>query len=157
MALDPDLSGRRFPPTEPYDVSRHEIAEFAAAVGYAGPPGDDAPPTFPIVIAFRAMTALMRDPEVGIELRNVVHADQRFESSRPVRAGDVLTARLQVEKLRHLAGTDIITTRSDITAADGEHVCSAYATLAHRSGEERSEERVGTERDSGHRSGEEGA
>ncbi|UPK75847.1 MaoC family dehydratase N-terminal domain-containing protein [Nocardioidaceae bacterium SCSIO 66511] len=133
MALDPELVGRTFPPTAPYDVSRHEIAEFAAAVGYAEA-GDEAPPTFPIVIAFKAMTALMGDPEVGIELRNVVHADQRFVSERAIRAGDVLTAQLQVEKLRHMAGTDIITTRSDIVAADGEHVCSAYATLAHKSG-----------------------
>lgn len=131
MALDPELAGRTFPPTEPYDVSRHEIAEFAAAVGYADV-SDDAPPTFPIVIAFKAMTALMRDPEVGIELRNVVHADQRFDSARPIRAGDVLTAQLQIEKLRHMAGTDIITTRSDIVTTDGERVCSAYATLAHR-------------------------
>ncbi|MDN5855859.1 MAG: MaoC family dehydratase N-terminal domain-containing protein [Actinomycetia bacterium] len=134
MPLDPELAGRTFPPTEPYDVSRHEIAEFAAAVGYADP-ADDAPPTFPIVIAFKAMTALMHDPEVGIELRNVVHADQRFESVRPIRAGDVLIAQLQIEKLRHMAGTDIIATRSDITTTDGEHVCSAYATLAHKSAE----------------------
>lgn len=136
MALDPSLIGRTFPPTEPYDVSRHEIAEFASAIGYLDPRGDVAPPTFPIVIAFRAMTALMHDPEVGIELRNVVHADQRFDARRPVRAGDVLTAELQIEKLRHMAGTDIISTRSDIATTDGEHVCSAYATLAHRSSEE---------------------
>lgn len=134
MPLDPELAGRTFPPTEPYDVSRHEIAEFAAAVGYPEP-ADDAPPTFPIVIAFKAMTALMHDPEVGIELRNVVHADQRFESLRPIRAGDVLTAQLTVEKLRHMAGTDIISTRSDIATTDGEHVCSAYATLAHKASE----------------------
>ncbi|UYM03706.1 FAS1-like dehydratase domain-containing protein [Solicola gregarius] len=131
MALDPDLAGRTFAPTAPYDVSRHEIAEFAAAVGYP-PDADEAPPTFPIVIAFRAMTALMADPEVGIELRNVVHADQRFVSERAIRAGDVLTAQLQIEKLRHMAGTDIVTTRSDITTVEGEHVCSAYATLAHK-------------------------
>ena len=134
MALDPQLAGRTFPPTEPYDVSRHEIAEFAAAVG-CPTVGDDAPPTFPIVIAFKAMTALMEDPAVGIQLRNVVHADQRFVSARAIRAGDVLTAQLEIEKLRHMAGTDIITTRSDITTTDGELVCSAYATLAHK-GEE---------------------
>lgn len=131
MALDPELAGRTFPPTEPYDVSRHEIAEFAAAVGYREAT-DEAPPTFPFVVAFKAMTALMSDPEVGIELRNVVHADQRFASTRPIRPGDVLTAQLQIEKLRHMAGTDIISTRSDIATTDGEHVCSAYATLAHK-------------------------
>lgn len=137
MALDPELAGRTFPPTAPYDVSRHEIAEFAAAIGYPDVSGE-APPTFPIVVAFKAMTALMGDPEVGIELRNVVHADQRFESARPIRAGDVLTAQLQIERLRHMAGTDIISTRSDIATTDGEHICSAYATLAHKGAAEES-------------------
>lgn len=131
MAVDPQLAGRTFPPTEPYEVGTAKIAEFAGAVG-SRPEPEAAPPTFPIVVAFEAMTDLMNDPEIGIDLHNVVHADQRFEISRPVRAGDVLTARLTVDSVRQRAGTDLIATRSEITAGDGEHVCTAYATLAHR-------------------------
>ncbi|MGH3423981.1 MAG: FAS1-like dehydratase domain-containing protein [Nocardioidaceae bacterium] len=139
MPVNPQLAGRSFPPTPPYEVSAAKIAEFSAAIGAANDAdaGDrDAPPTFPIVVAFGAMTDLMSDPEVGINLQNVVHADQRFEIGRPVRAGDVLTATLTVDSVRRMAGTDIIATRSEITTADGEHVCTAYATLAHRSPEE---------------------
>ena len=131
MALAPDLAGREFPPTPPFDVSRSQIAAFAAAIG-ADDPGDTAPPTFPIVVAFRAMSALLADPDVGIELRNVVHSDQRFEITRPIRAGDVLTAAIRVESVRQAAGTSLISTRSDIQTVDGEPVCVAYATLAHR-------------------------
>jgi hypothetical protein len=130
MAVSPDLAGRTFPPTEPYTVSREKIREFCAAIGAA--PGDEAPPTFPIVVAFEAMQRLMTDPGVGIELRNVVHRDQAFEHRRPVRAGDALTATLTVETLRQGAGTDLIATRTDITDADGELVSTARATLAHR-------------------------
>ena len=82
MPLDPSLAGRTFEPTAPYTVSREKIAEFTRAIG-ADPidGGETAPLTFPIVIAFGAMTQLMTDPDVGIELHNVVHGDQRFEQT----------------------------------------------------------------------------
>ena len=145
MAVDPGLAGRTFDPTPPYDVSRADVARFAAAVGETDPVHRDpdvardrghrdvpAPPTFAIVVAFDAMQRLLADDSVGIELRNVVHAEQRFESSRPVYAGDVLTATLTVDSVRVAAGTDLIATRSEIVDADGEHVCTARASLAHR-------------------------
>jgi acyl dehydratase len=46
--------------------------------------------------------------------------------------GDELTATLSVDSLRQIGGADIIGTRSEITAADGSAVCTAYATLVHR-------------------------
>lgn len=145
MPVDPGLAGRVLPPTPPYDVSRAAVAAFAAAIGADDPVHSDveaaqaaghddvvAPPTFPIVVAFAAMEALLADPLAGIELRNVVHAQQRFESQRAVRAGDVLTATLTVESVRRAAGTDLLVTRSDVRTVDGDPVCTAYATLAHR-------------------------
>jgi acyl dehydratase len=130
MALDPALAGRTFPPTPPYRVGREKIAEFATAIG-AGPT-DVAPPTFPIVVAFRAMQELMTDPDVGIELRNVVHGDQRFTYRRPVVAGDELVATLTVDALRESAGMDMITTRTEIATVDGDPVATAQALLLHR-------------------------
>jgi hypothetical protein len=132
MPVDATLAGRTFPATTPYEVSRHKIEEFAAATGneYADGP---APATFPIVVAFQAMTDLMNDPSVGIELHHVVHGEQRFSYRRPVVAGDTLSAILTVETLRQIGGADIIGTRSDITDADGELVVTAYATLVHKS------------------------
>ena len=132
MPVDDSLAGRTFPPTAPYEVSREKIAEFAAATGNTYD-GGSAPATFPIVVAFRAMTDLMKDPTVGIELHNVVHGEQRFLYQRPVVAGDVLTATLTVESLRQIGGADIISTRSDITDSAGEPVVTAYATLVHKS------------------------
>jgi hypothetical protein len=142
MAVSPDLAGRTFPPSEPYTVSREKIREFCVAIGAEA--GDEAPPTFPIVVAFEAMQRLMTDPDVGIELHNVVHRDQAFEQVRPVLAGDALTATLTVESTRRAAGTDLIATRTEITDADGELVSTARATLAHRaSGEaERAEKQA---------------
>jgi hypothetical protein len=135
MPVPADLAGRTFPPTAPYDVSAAKIAEFSAAVGQPAGPDGQAPPTFPIVVAFGAMTDLMRDPEVGISLQNVVHADQRFEITRAVVPGDVLVAELTVDTLRQRGGADFIGTRSEVTDASGAHVCTAFATLVHRAPE----------------------
>ena len=145
MPVDTGLAGRVLPSTPPYDVSRAAVAAFATAIGADDPVHRDvtvaraagyddvvAPPTFPIVVAFAAMEALLADPQAGIELRHVVHAQQRFVSQRAVRAGDVLTATLTVESVRQAAGTDLLATRSEIATVGGEPVCTAYATLAHR-------------------------
>lgn len=136
MPLDPSLAGRTFAPTAPYTVSREKIAEFTSAIG-AEPldQGDTAPLTFPIVIAFGAMTQLMTDPDVGIQLHNVVHGDQRFEQKRPIRAGDELTGTITIDTLRFAAGMDMIATRTEITTTGGEPVATAFATLVHRGGE----------------------
>jgi hypothetical protein len=131
MAVDASLSGRTFPPTEPYRVSREKVLEFARATGSADD-GVTAPATFPIVVAFAAMNALMEDPDVGISLHRVVHGEQRFSYTRPVRVGDELTATLTVDSLRQIGGADIIGTRSEITDAEGLPVCTAFATLVHR-------------------------
>jgi hypothetical protein len=133
MPLDPALAGRTFPPTPPYAVSREKIAEFNAAIG-AEPidNGVTAPLTFPIVIAFTAMTQLMNDPDVGVELHHIVHGDQRFEQARPIRAGDELVATITIDTLRSAAGMDMIGTRTEVATVDGERVATAYATLVHR-------------------------
>lgn len=135
MSLGPGLVGRTFPPTDTYLVSREKIAEFNQAIG-AAPLGDGstAPLTFPIVVAFPAMAALLADPDAGIELQHVLHRDQRFEQARPVRAGDRLTATLTVDSVRSVAGVDLVSTRTEVDTTDGEHVVTAYATLVHRDG-----------------------
>ena len=134
MPVNPSLAGRTFPATEPYEVSREKIAEFARATGCTFD-GSSAPATFPIVVAFPAMNALIADPDTGMALHRVVHGEQRFTHSRPVVPGDQLIVVLSVESLRQIAGADFIGTRSEITDAEGEHVCTALATLVHR-GEE---------------------
>ena len=130
MPVEESLRGRTFPPTEPYTVSRERILEFARATGSTYD-GGAAPATFPIVVAFRAMTGLMEDPSVGITLHRVVHGEQRFTYTRPVVAGDELRAVLTVDTLRQMGGADLIGTRSEIVDADGQPVCTAFATLVH--------------------------
>lgn len=131
MPVDPALVGRTFPATAPYQVTAERVAEFAAATGAVWESGP-APVTFPIVVAFQAMSDLLADPEVGLSLHRVVHGEQRFAYRRPVVPGDVLVATLTVDSVRSLGGADILATRSEITDADDEPVLTAHATLVHR-------------------------
>src|SRR3954470_20645433 len=105
MPIDQSLVGREFPPTPPYAVSEESVRAFVAATGaeYHGGP---APATFPIVVAFAAMNGFLEAEQV--ELRRIVHGEQRFSYQRPVVPGDVLTARLTVAGLRQIGGNDIL-------------------------------------------------
>ncbi len=135
MPLDPALAGRTFVSPAPYTVSREKIADFCGAVGAAPiDGGETAPMTFPIVVAFAAMTQLINDPDIGIQLHNVVHGEQRFDQARPVRAGDELTATLTVDSVRNAAGMDMIATRTEVATTAGEQVSTAHALLLHRGG-----------------------
>ena len=145
MPLDQSFVGRVYPPTEPYEVAREKIREFADAVGDDNPVYRDqaaakalgysdviAPPTFPIVMSMRAAAQVIRDPEFGLDYSKVVHGEQQFRYTRPVQAGDVLQVTVRVESVRAAAGNDLITTRGDITTLDGEPVVTAYSTLVAR-------------------------
>jgi acyl dehydratase len=91
-----------------------------------------APPTFPIVITMRAAALIITDPELGLDYSKVVHGEQAFSYTRPIRAGDVLQVTAAVEEIRSAAGNDLITTRGDVTTITGEHVVTAFSTLVAR-------------------------
>ena len=129
MAVDQSLVGRSFPPTAPFEVTEERLREFAEAVG-ASYDGGAAPATFPIVLAFDAMSTFLEAE--AIELHRIVHGEQKFAYERPIVAGDVLTASLSVVSLRQIGGNDIIGTTSEVTDASGALVCSTGATLVHR-------------------------
>ncbi len=129
MPVDPTLVGRSFPPTGPHVVEDGRVREFAAATGTPYD-GGAAPATYPIVLAFEAMNAFLEAEQV--ELFRIVHGEQRFAYTRPIVAGDVLTATLTVASLRQIGGNDIIGTTSEITDDSGALVCTTGATLVHR-------------------------
>ena len=145
MALDPRFIGRTYPPATAYEVGREKIREFADAIGDPNPAYRDpdaaralghpdviAPPTFAIILTLAAADQVTHDPELGLDYSRVVHGEQRFVYTRPVRAGDRLTTTIVVESIRSAAGNDMITTRADVASEDGEPVVSAYSTLVAR-------------------------
>jgi acyl dehydratase len=127
--------GRTYPPTVPYQVSAAKIGEFAAAVGDPHPAyaGDEAiaPPTFAAVVVVPAWQVMFDDPELGLALHRIVHAEQRFAYDRPLRVGDRVVTTLTIDKVRARDTADFITTSARVETVDGELVCTAAATFVH--------------------------
>ena len=145
MAINPAYAGRTFEPSEPYEVSRVKIAEFATAIGDSSPlcrdraaaqaagyPDVVAPPTFAIVITAANSARLIADPDLGVNYAMVVHGEQSFAYDRPLRAGDVVVAQTTIESIRQVRSLTTMATVTEISTVDGEHVCTAHSTLVER-------------------------
>lgn len=134
MPISPDHVGRSYPATRPYEVSRAKIAEFARALGDDNPAyfadAPVAPPTFAAVIAAQAWGGLFGDAELGLALMRTMHADQGFSYIRPLRAGDIVTAVLTIDKVRQRGTVDWVGVSVALSVAD-ELVCTATSTLIH--------------------------
>ncbi|NYI40594.1 FAS1-like dehydratase domain-containing protein [Demequina lutea] len=145
MPVNPEVVGRTYGPFEAYEVTRIKIREFADAVDARsgahfypdiaraeGYPDVVAPTTFAVLIAQRAEFHVVTDPEVGVDFSKVVHADERFTHHRPLVAGDVVQAAVAIESITQRAGISMVTTRTEITDADGAPVSIIRSTLAVR-------------------------
>ena len=145
MAINPDYVGRTFEPSEPYEVSRVKIAEFASAIGEpsplcrdravaqaAGYPDVIAPPTFAIVVTSADSAKLIADPGLGVNYAMVVHGEQSFTHARPLHAGDVVLAQSTIESIKQVRNMTTMATVTEIRTVDGEHVCTARSTLVER-------------------------
>jgi acyl dehydratase len=91
-----------------------------------------APPTFAIVISMAGSGAALADPGLGLNYAMVVHGEQRFSYTRPITAGDVVTAQVTITGIRDAGRNVMITTSTEIRTVGGEHVCTAMSTLVER-------------------------
>jgi acyl dehydratase len=145
VALNPTYVGRVYGPSEPYEVSRVKIADFANAIGdpsplyrdrqaavEAGYPDVIAPPTFAIVISMASAGQANRDPGLGLDYSMVVHGEQSFAHARPLHAGDVVVATTTIESIKSAGALSMLVTATDISTVAGEHVCTARSTLVER-------------------------
>lgn len=143
--MNPAIEGKTYPPVAPYLVGREKVREFARAVLATSPLNHDpeaaraaghadvvAPPTFPVVVQEATLAQLLADPHAHIDFTRVVHGEQRFTYTRPIVAGDELTARLTVTAIRSLGGNDMVTASTDIVDAAGRHVVTATSSLVVR-------------------------
>ncbi|MCR2791985.1 MaoC family dehydratase N-terminal domain-containing protein [Microbacterium sp. zg.Y625] len=142
MSVNPELVGRVLPPTPPYLVGREKVREFARAVFATDPQHTDptaaqalgyadvvAPPTFAMVVQDIALQQLLSQPDSGIALERTIHAEQRFRYSRPIVAGDQITATLAVTTVRPFGKGAMVTSETEMTDAAGDHVVTAVSVL----------------------------
>jgi len=140
--VNPELVGRDFPPTPAYLVGREKVREFSRAVFATDPQHFDpaaaqalgyadvvAPPTFAMVIQDLTLQQLLAQPDSGIALERTVHAEQRFRYTRPIVAGDELTAQLRITGIRPFGKGAMVTSEAEMTDAGGAHVVTATSVL----------------------------
>jgi len=140
--VNTELVGRVFPPTAPYIVGREKVREFARAVFATDPQHVDpaaaqalgyadvvAPPTFAMVIQDLTLQQLLAEPDSGIVLERLIHAEQRFRYTRPIVAGDELVGTLSVTGVRAVGKGAMVTSEAEITDASGAHVVTATSIL----------------------------
>jgi len=145
VAINPEYVGRAFEPSEPYEVSRVKIAEFASAIGEpsplcrdraaaqaAGYPDVIAPPTFAIVVTSAGSAKLIADPDLGVNYAMIVHGEQSFTHARPLHAGDVVVAQSTIESIKQVRNMTTMAMVTEVRTMDGEHVCTARSTLIER-------------------------
>ena len=148
MPVNAELAGRSYPAAPPYLVGREKVREFARAVlatsplnldpeaaRAAGYPDVVAPPTFAVVVQEQTLAQLLGDPDAGIDFARVVHGDQRFTFTRPIVAGDELTATLTVTSVKTLGGHSMVTAETAAVDGEGGHVVTAISTLVVRGDE----------------------
>lgn len=148
MPVNAELAGRSYPSAPPYVVGREKVREFSRAVLATSPLNLDleaaraagyadvvAPPTFAVVVQEHTLAQLLADPDAGIDFSRVVHGDQRFTFTRPIVAGDELTATLTVTSVKSLGGHSMVTAETSVVGADGGHVVTATSTLVVRGDE----------------------
>lgn len=81
-------------------VERGKIAEFARAClddkdAHRGPDAV-APPTFPMTTSFWQPPGSRRGVDPPFDPRRLLHGEQEFEYTRPLRAGEVLTGQTRL-------------------------------------------------------------
>ena len=147
MGIDPRHVGRRYGPFRT-TVCAERIRDFATVVA-GGVPGifgaevgaaphpwtfDEeaarasphgalvAPPTFAVTFAMKPFALACGDPELGIDLVRLLHAEQEFEYGAPVRPGDVLTTHGEIAEVRSKGSLDFVVVRTETRNQGGEMV-----------------------------------
>jgi len=133
MALDPQYIGRTYGPYK-YVLGLEKMREFAFAVGgstpslgvvqapeglnpllydeaaaKAGPYGDViALPTFAVTFAMAPFGEVVKDPQLGLNLRMLLHGEQEFEFGDVMKPGDVMQTTGTISEIYSRAGKDFL-------------------------------------------------
>ena len=149
MGINTDILGMVWDYPDTYEVGREKVREFAGAVKADDPAcldeeaaaelGHDAivaPPTFVTILGKLVQADFMRKVDTGYETMQIVQVDQRFVYHKPILAGDVLHARMDVHSVVERFGADIVVTRNTVTNDAGEVVIEAYTTVMGHEGDD---------------------
>jgi acyl dehydratase len=149
MPVNPSAIGRVLPPTElPVDAGRLKF--FAKAIGEtnpvftdpaaaqaAGHPALPVPPTFLFSIEMERPDPFDWVSALGIDLRHVLHGEQRFDYHSQAYAGDLLTAKPKIVDIYSKKGgaLEFVVKDTAVVRADGSAVADLTSVLVVRNPE----------------------
>ena len=149
MAINTDIRGLVWDYPDSYVVGREKVREFAKAVKADDPACLDeeaaaelgydalvAPPTFATIFGQLVQADFMRKVDTGYDSMQMLQVDQRFIYHKPILAGDVLHARMEVHSVVERFGADIVVTRNTCMNQAGEVVLEAYTTVMGHEGDD---------------------
>ncbi|MBA3728879.1 MAG: MaoC family dehydratase N-terminal domain-containing protein [Actinobacteria bacterium] len=144
MPLDPTLKGREYGEVS-LEVEVAHVVRFAEAIGdanliyrdaeagrAAGHPGQLAPPTFATVLQIMTSARVIADQDLGLNYALVVHGEQEYEWSRPIRVGDRLSAVPRIADIRARGPNEYLVLEADVRDDAGQRVVLARTTLLSR-------------------------
>jgi acyl dehydratase len=132
LVLNADLAGKRYP-TATYHVTAGAIRRYAEATNDSSPAvtGDSpvAPPAFPCVMGIDQLNQVMYDPELGVDMTMLVHAEQEHRLRAPIGAGDVLEVSTVLESVDLADTGHTFTVATSLTNQDGAVAAEARSIM----------------------------
>jgi acyl dehydratase len=115
-------------------VRAEGIAAFARATNdlnerYLAGDRAVAGPVWPVVPAFRFFMAAAHDPELGVDLRRLLHASEHHVLHEPIVAGDLLTVAGTLESIEPRDNGDLFTIAVTQRRADGALAAEVRGTM----------------------------
>jgi acyl dehydratase len=148
MAINTDILGMVWVYEDSYVVGREKVREFTKAVKAEDPASLDeaaaaelgyddlvAPLTFVTILGKMVQADFMLKVDTGYETLQMVQVDQRFVYHKPILAGDVLHAKMEVDSVVERFGADIVVTRNTLTNDAGELVMESFTTMMGHEGD----------------------
>jgi len=144
MPLNQSLKGKEYGEVT-FTVDQGRVAQFADAIGEDRPafrdseaarglgyPAQLAPPTFVTVLQIMTSGQAVVDPELGLDYSRVVHGEQEYEWSRPVRVGDELRTTPRIADVYSRGPNEFLVIEAEIKDQSGEPIVLARTTLLSR-------------------------
>lgn len=117
------------------DVDAASVYAYAQAIGDTNPAypqspedadGKIAPPSYAAVYGLRAGSAIAR---LGIAPNRLIHGEQSFEWTRPLRVGEKLTVQGRIADVYNKRSLQFVAAETEARDEAGEVVCLARATV----------------------------
>jgi acyl dehydratase len=148
VALKTDIRGMFWQYPDFFEVGREQVRQFARSIKCDDPASFDdaaaaelgydsllAPITFVSIFAKLVQDDFFRNVDLGMETMQIVQVDQKFVYHKPMRVGDKLFGRMEVQSVNERFGADIVVTKNTCSNEDGEPILVAYTTLMGHEGD----------------------